>query len=224
MQTTKTNTKVNVMKRVIMMVAVALLAITTVNAQSHKFFWFGAKAGLTSTAANVEMDSESLQGVFDGAMGYNAGLMFRFNLPISIFSLHLQPEIMYNWQQGDLKNEAGEVEIKDVALNELSLPVMAGVGMDLGLFNARVQAGPIVKFNSNATLNSENAAAINWQDVSYTWAAGLGIDLFNFIMVDFRYLGGWKEGMEPTNFGEIFNFDNVNQETSTWNISLGVMF
>jgi len=212
------------MKKVIMMVAVALMAISTVNAQSHKWFWMGAKAGLTSSATGVEMNGESIQGVFDGAMGYNAGLMFRLNVPMGIFSLHLQPEVMYNWQKGDLMNEAGQVEISDVTLNEFSIPVLAGAGLDLGLFNARVQAGPVVKFNSNAALAGGNTAAINWQDVSYTWAAGLGIDLFNFIMVDFRYLGGWKEGMEPKNIGELFNFDNINQETNTWYVSLGIMF
>lgn len=209
-----------------MMVAVALMAISTVNAQSHRWFWMGAKAGLTSSATGVEMNGESIQGVFDGAMGYNAGLMFRLNAPLGIFSLHLQPEVMYNWQQGELKNEAGQVEIKDVTLNEFSVPVLAGMGLDLGLFNARVQAGPVVKFNSNAALSGENAntAAINWQDVSYTWAAGVGLDLFNFIMVDFRYLGGWKEGCEPKNVGELFNFENINQETNTWYVSLGIMF
>lgn len=209
-----------------MMVAVALMAITTVNAQSHRWFWMGAKAGLTSSATNVEMSGDQIQGVFDGAMGYNAGLMFRLNAPLGIFSIHLQPEIMYNWQKGELKNEAGQVEIKDVTLNEFSVPVLAGMGLDLGLFNARVQAGPVVKFNSNAALSGENAnaAPIDWQDVSYTWAAGLGIDLFNFIMVDFRYLGGWKEGCEPKNIGELFNFENVNQETNTWYVSLGIMF
>lgn len=209
-----------------MMVAVALLAISTVNAQSHKWFWLGAKAGLTSTASGVEMDSESLQGVFDGAMGYNAGLMFRFNVPISIFSINLTPEVMYNWQKGDLKNEAGEIEIKDVSLNELSIPVMAGIGMDLGLFNARAQAGPVITFNSNASLTGPNAntAGINWQDVSYTWAAGAGIDLFNFIMVDFRLLGGWKAGCEPQTIADLFNFDNINGETNTWYVSLGIMF
>lgn len=209
-----------------MMVAVALMAITTVNAQSHRWFWMGAKAGLTSSATNVEMSGDQIQGVFDGAMGYNAGLMFRLNAPLGIFSIHLQPEIMYNWQKGELKNEAGQVEIKDVTLNEFSVPVLAGMGLDLGLFNARIQAGPVVKFNSNAALSGENAnaAPIDWQDVSYTWAAGLGIDLFNFIMVDFRYLGGWKEGCEPKNIGELFNFENVNQETNTWYVSLGIMF
>ena len=215
------------MKKILVMAAICLMAVSTANAQSHKWFWFGAKAGLTSTASNVQMDGESIQGVFDGAMGYNAGLMFRLNVPISIFSIHLQPEVMYNWQKGDLKNpQTGKVEIKDVAMNELSLPVLAGIGMDLGLFNARFQAGPVVKFNSNAVLGSTNAhsEAIDWQDVSYTWAAGAGIDLFNFLMVDFRYLGGWKEGCEPKNFGELFNFDNVNQETNTWYVSLGVMF
>lgn len=214
------------MKKVIMMVAVALMAITTVNAQSHRWFWMGAKAGLTSSATNVEMSGDQIQGVFDGAMGYNAGLMFRLNAPLGIFSIHLQPEIMYNWQKGELKNEAGQVEIKDVTLNEFSVPVLAGMGLDLGLFNARIQAGPVVKFNSNAALSGENAnaAPIDWQDVSYTWAAGLGIDLFNFIMVDFRYLGGWKEGCEPKNIGELFNFENVNQETNTWYVSLGIMF
>ena len=215
------------MKKIFMMAVVCLLAVSTVNAQSHKWFWFGAKAGLTSTASNVQMDGESIQGVFDGAMGYNAGLMFRLNVPISIFSLHLQPEVMYNWQKGDLKNpETGKVEIKDVAINELTLPILAGVGMDLGLFNARVQAGPVVTFNSNASLTGPNAdtAAINWQDVSYTWAAGAGIDLFNFLMVDFRLLGGWKEGCAPKSIGDLFNFDNINGETNTWYVSLGVMF
>lgn len=215
------------MKKIFMMAVVCLLAVSTVNAQSHKWFWVGAKAGLTSTASNVEMDGESIQGVFDGAMGYNAGLMFRLNVPISIFSIHLQPEVMYNWQKGDLKNpQTGKVEIKDVAINELTLPILAGVGMDLGLFNARVQAGPVVTFNSNASLTGPNAntAAINWQDVSYTWAAGAGIDLFNFLMVDFRLLGGWKEGCAPKSIGDLFNFDNINGETNTWYVSLGVMF
>ena len=211
------------MKKFLLAVAVLVMGIATVNAQSHKWFWFGPKAGLTSTASQVQFDGESLKGVIDGATGYNAGLMFRLNVPIGIFSLHLQPELMYNWQKGDLKNpETGKVQIKDVTLNEFNVPVLAGVGMDLGLFNARVQAGPVVQFNSpTAFADIKNA---NWEDVSYTWAAGVGLDLFSFIMVDFRYLGGWNPGCEPTKFGEIFNFDNINQETSTWYVSVGLMF
>lgn len=206
-----------------MMVAVALMAITTVNAQSHRWFWVGAKAGLTSSATGIQMDSESIQGVFDGAMGYNAGLMFRLNAPLGIFSLHLQPEVMYNWKKGQFQNSENGVK-QDITLNEFSIPVLAGAGLDLGLFNARVQAGPVVKFNSNMALTGENAnvAGINWNDVSYTWAAGVGIDLFNFLMVDFRYLGGWL--VEPRNIAELFNFDNVNPETNTWYVSLGMMF
>ena len=205
-----------------MMVAVALMAITTVNAQSHRWFWVGAKAGLTSSASDVQMDADGIQGVFDGAMGYNAGLMFRLNAPLGIFSIHLQPEVMYNWQQGQFSNNNGVQQ--DITLNEFTIPVLAGVGMDLGLFNARVQAGPVVKFNSDMALTGANAnvAGINWNDVSYTWAAGVGIDLFNFLMVDFRYLGGWFE--EPHNIAELFNFDNINPETNTWYVSLGVMF
>ena len=211
------------MKKVIMMVAVALMAITTVNAQSHRWFWIGAKAGLTSSATGIQMDGESIQGVFDGAMGYNAGLMFRLNAPLGIFSLHLQPEVMYNWKKGQFQNSENGVK-QDITLNEFSIPVLAGAGLDLGLFNARVQAGPVVKFNSNMALTGENAnvAGINWNDVSYTWAAGVGIDLFNFLMVDFRYLGGWL--VEPRNIAELFNFNNVNPETNTWYVSLGMMF
>ena len=210
------------MKKVIMMVAVALMAITTVNAQSHRWFWIGAKAGLTSSASNVQMDGDGIQGVFDGAMGYNAGLMLRLNAPLGIFSIHLQPEIMYNWQKGQF-NQTNGVQ-QEITLNEFSIPVLAGLGMDLGLFNARVQAGPVVKFNSNMAITGENAnvAGINWNDVSYTWAAGVGIDLFNFLMVDFRYLGGWL--VEPRNIAELFNFNNVNPETNTWYVSLGLMF
>ena len=209
------------MKKILLAMAVLVMGVATVNAQSHKWFWFGAKAGLTSTATDVTMDGDSLQGVLDGAQGYNAGLMFRLNLPISIFSLHLQPELMYNWQKGDFTNKEG-VKLEDVALNSFNVPVLAGLGMDLGLFNARVQAGPVVKFNSNAPIAGGDTAAINWQDVSYTWAAGLGIDLFNFLMVDFRYIGGWLQ--EPKNLGELFNFENINKETNTWYVSLGIMF
>lgn len=211
------------MKKIIMLVGIALMTVTTVNAQSYNWFWMGAKAGLSSNATDVKVDGDSLQGVFDGAMGYNAGLMFRFNAPLGIISAHIQPELMYNWKKGDLKNEAGEIEIKDVSLNEFSIPVMAGIGMDIGLFNARVQAGPVITFNSTAPIAGEDSK-IDWQDVSYTWAAGFGIDLFNFLMVDFRYLGGWNEGMEPKKFGDLFNFDNINKETDTWYISLGIMF
>ena len=209
------------MKKILLAMAVLVMGVATVNAQSHKWFWFGAKAGLTSTATDVTMDGDSLQGVLDGAQGYNDGLMFRLNVPISIFSLHLQPELMYNWQKGDFTNKEG-VKLEDVALNSFNVPVLAGVGMDLGLFNARVQAGPVVKFNSNAPIAGGDTAAINWQDVSYTWAAGLGIDLFNFLMVDFRYIGGWLQ--EPKNLGELFNFENINKETNTWYVSLGIMF
>ncbi len=209
------------MKKFLLAMAVLVMSVATVNAQSHKWFWFGAKAGLTSTATDVTLEGESLQGVLDGAQGYNAGLMFRFNLPISIFSLHLQPELMYNWQKGDFTNNEG-VKLENVALNSFNVPILAGLGIDLGLFNARVQAGPVIKFNSNAPIAGGDTAAINWQDVSYTWAAGLGIDLFNFLMVDFRYLGGWLQ--EPKNFGELFNFDNINKETNTWYVSLGIMF
>ena len=209
-----------------MLVAVALMAISTVNAQSHKWFWMGAKAGLSSNAAVETLTGEAIQDVLDGAMGYNAGLMFRLNVPMGIFSLHLQPEIMLNWQKGQLKNEAGKVELGNLTLNKFNVPVLAGAGLDLGLFNARVQAGPVVQFNSNALLAdiATNPEAANWSDVSYTWAAGVGVDIFNFIMVDFRYLGGWNEGCAPTNFGELFNFENINKEANAWYVSLGIMF
>lgn len=212
------------MKKLILVVAVALMAMTTVNAQSHGWFWMGAKAGLTSNATGVTMDGESIQGVINGAMGYNAGLMFRLNVPIAIFSVHVQPELMYGWQNVGLTGNKEKFEIQNVTLNELSVPVLAGVGIDLGLFNARVQAGPVIQFNSTAPVFGQSSAPIDWQDVSYTWAAGAGIDLFNFLMVDFRYLGGWNEGMEPKAFADLFNFENVNKETDTWYVSLGVMF
>jgi opacity protein-like surface antigen len=210
------------MKKIIMLVAVALMAISTVNAQSHKWFWMGAKAGLTSSASDVQMDGDAIQGVFDGAMGYNAGLMFRLNVPMGIFSIHLQPEVMYNWQKGEMKDAAGQLQ--NATLNQFSLPVLAGLGLDLGLFNARVQAGPVIQSNQSIAISGATSTPINWSDVSYTWAAGAGIDLFNFIMVDFRYLGGWKPGCEPKSVADLFNFDNINQETNTWYVSLGIMF
>ena len=212
------------MKKILLTLAVALMAVTTINAQSHGWFWFGPKAGMTSNVdvSNIK-DADGAVSTFEGAQSYSAGIMTRFNLPLSIFSLHLQPELMYGWTKGSLKDANGEnVAVKDFTVNNFDIPVLAGVGMDLGLFNARVQAGPVVQFNSPASF--AEIKNVNWTDATYTWAAGVGIDLFNFIMIDARMIGGWKEGMEPTNFGEIFNFDNVNKETNTWTLSIGVMF
>ena len=208
------------MKKFLLAMAVLVMGIATVNAQSHKWFWFGPKAGLTSVSENFDLTADNVQNIWDNAVGYNAGLMFRLNVPIGIFSLHLQPELMYNWTKGTFKND--KFDVSKVTVNQFSIPVLAGAGLDLGLFNARVQAGPVVKFNSSETL--ENTGKVDWKDVTYTWAAGVGIDLFNFIMIDARMIGGWKDGMEPTNFGEIFNFDNVDKETNTWTLSIGVMF
>lgn len=207
------------MKKALIALAVIFMGAATVNAQSHDWFWFGIKGGITSTATDVELDIENVQTVLDGAQNYSAGIMTRFNLPLSILSIHLQPELMYNWQKGQLNDV-------NVTLNSFNIPVLAGVGLDLGLFNARVQAGPVVKFNSSHSFNNagQNNAPIDWSDVTYSWAAGVGIDLFNFIMVDFRYLGGWQQGMEPTKIGELFDFERINKETSTWNVTLGIMF
>lgn len=215
------------MKKILIALVVVLMSAASVNAQGHGWFWFGLKGGMTSNATEVDFTAEDMQATFDGAQGYSAGIMTRFNLPMSIFSIHIQPELMYNWQKGALKNEeSGKIEVADFTVNNFSIPVLAGVGLDLGLFNARVQAGPVVQFNSTNSLDNLNneTAPIDWKDVTYSWAAGVGIDLFNFIMVDFRYLGGWMEGMAPKKFGELFEFDRINKETSTWNLTLGIMF
>ena len=206
------------MKRFLLAMAVLVMGIATVNAQSHKWFWFGPKAGLTSVSENFDLTADNVQNIWDNAVGYNAGLMFRLNVPMGIFSLHLQPELMYNWTKGTFKND--KFDVSKVTVNQFSIPVLAGAGLDLGLFNARVQAGPVVQFNSPASF--AEIQNVNWTDTTYTWAAGVGIDLFNFIMVDFRYLGGWNEA--PTNIGELFNFENINPEANSWNISVGVMF
>jgi len=217
------------MKKIIVTLAVILMSASALMAQSHGWFWFGPKAGFTSNASNVKLNADGAKQVFNDAQNFNAGLMFRFNAPVGIFSLHLQPELMYNWKRGQFSSNEGSannVNVKDFKINEFSIPVLAGVGLDLGLFNARVQAGPSVKFNSDVTV--ENATAknngINWKDVTYSWAADVGVDIFNFIMIDVRYLGGWKEGMEPKTIGELFKFDNIDKKTDTWNLSVGIMF
>ncbi|MDY3979594.1 MAG: outer membrane beta-barrel protein [Tidjanibacter sp.] len=214
------------MKKLFLSFAVVMLGLTAVSAQSEGNFFFGPKAGLTTDMQDVKFTTDGAKEVWDGSQNYNAGIMFRANLPLSIFSLHLQPELMYHWQKGQFTKDDGttKFEPKGMTINSFSIPILAGAGIDLGLFNARIQVGPTIKFNSQATFEGGEGNKIDWKDVSYTWAAGAGIDLFSFIMIDFRYLGGWNEGQEPTKFTELFEFERINKDTKTWNISIGLMF
>lgn len=207
------------MKKVILLFIVIAMSVGTVVAQgkkkdSNKWFWVGAKAGMVSEANKLN---------FDAATGFNAGFTFRFNLPFSIFSVNLTPEILYNWSKFT-PSEGSDFEPGTIKIREFSAPVLLGFGIDLGLFNARVQAGPVFSFGSKVSLNGGDLGSIGdeFSTPLYSWALGFGIDLFNFVMVDFRYLGGWKE--DPEKFFDIFKFSKIDTANKSWSLSVGVMF
>lgn len=80
------------MKKIFSILALAfLLAVVPANAQLDKGFNFGVKAGLNFT--NMSNPNDAFQkGFLKTYTGFNAGLVFNFNLPLGF---EISPELLY---------------------------------------------------------------------------------------------------------------------------------
>lgn len=154
----------------ISLIALALLATTTLFSQDPKF---GLKAGLNA--------SKLTNANYDWRAGVHGGLLAHIHVTPA-FSL--QPEIMYSSQGGkytDVLNQ--EVTRK---LNYVNVPVLLQYNFDNGF---RLQGGPQIGFllaakdkigdvNSNR-VNTDNFNSVDFSvplGVSYLSYSGLGVD------------------------------------------------
>lgn len=190
---------------------------------------FGLKAGLSTT--NVKMkdlitltsgETEYTVDALKGAnYGFHGGAFVRF----SLMGFYIQPELLFasrtdEYKVTDLNDPASEI-IKKQQFNQLDLPIM--LGAKLG--PVRLNAGPSARLliNSPKDLIDNPDFKAMYNNLTFGYQAGLGIDIIKRITVDLRYEGSLQKYQTQIQnlAGEKFKLDD---RPNAFLLSVGIMF
>lgn len=187
---------------------------------------FGIKAGINT--GNFRAKSDVV--INDARTGYHAGVFTR----LSLLGLHIQPELVYNWNKYDMNvwnkytawKPGGMSEEENRNLNlfkskitvqTLEVPVLVGIEI---LF-LRLNAGPVFNIMNKTTTSGGIVTDADVLKPSVSFAAGAGIDLMKFSF-DVRFNGQIKRSQNNLTIGtERRNFKSNFQG---WTFSLGYKF
>ncbi|MDR1680274.1 MAG: PorT family protein [Prevotellaceae bacterium] len=166
------------MKRTLTIVLLMMMA--TAGIARSPFFSFGPKAALNSSkfATTVSELQSSLR------PGFDVGLFFRF----SIKSLYIQPEVLYSFKSSDLTEMSEQIRNRTQSFD---VPVLLGYELvDLSVINLRLFVGPRLSFAAGDNLKEVGekfGRELKAAPFCLAAQAGVGIDLFYRLTVDFRY-------------------------------------
>lgn len=191
------------------LLAIAILP-NTVSGQ----FSFGVTAGLSTSDIDNEQVNIILQDVdqfkisaTEARYGIHAGV---FSI-IQIDGFYMMPEIIFNSSKVEYEitdlDQSGEVYsvYRDETFQKLDLGLMMGAKM--GILRAGI--GPVghVHLDNVSQLWNVEGYDQNFQDLTWGWQAGLGLDIL-FAHLDIRYEGNLSKFGDHMNFfGQDFHFD-----------------
>jgi opacity protein-like surface antigen len=178
------------MKRIIVIFLAFILALP-----AFSQFKFGLKAGVSTT--NLKMEnlktlvsgntSYTVEALKTAKYGFHAGAFVR----VSLGGFYLQPELLFTsrtdvYQVTDLSNPLQSIEHKQ-QFNRLDLPVMLGVHLG----PLRINAGPSARLliNSPKDLITNPDFKTMYNNLTFGYQAGIGVDFLKRITVDLRYEG-----------------------------------
>jgi hypothetical protein len=206
---------------IVLSVFLALPAFSQVN--------FGLKAGVSTT--NVKMEdvktltsgeTEYLVNAIKGAnYGFHAGAFVRF----SVFGFYIQPELVFasrtdEYTVADGENPTAET-IKKQQFNQLDLPIL--LGAKLG--PVRLNAGPAARLliNSPKDLITDPDFKAMYNDLTFGYQAGIGVDIIKKITLDLRYEGSLQKYQTKieNEAGTKFTLDD---RPNAFLLSVGIMF
>ncbi len=180
------------MKKIILSAAVALLAITGVQAQTS----FGLKAGLNASTASVEgLNSSNVKSLF----GANGGFFATIPVEKNFF---VQPELAFSMEGARYENAVGPST--EARINLINLPIMLKYVTKSGLY---FEGGPQVGLIISAKAKTGSAPELNFEDnlnsVSMAAGGGIGYKFSDAVGVGARYMFGVrniaKDGGARTN-------------------------
>ncbi len=212
------------MKRLIVIILVILVAVP-----AFSQIKFGLKAGVSTT--NVKMadlktltsgnTSYTVEAIKNANYGFHAGAFVRF----SLMGFYLQPELLFTsrtdeYRVTDLSNPLQSIETKQ-QFNRLDLPVMLGVRLG----PLRINAGPSARLliNSPKDLISNPDFKSMYNNLTFGYQAGLGVDFLKRITLDLRYEGsltGFQNQIDEAGNGKI----KLDDRPNAFLLSVGLVF
>lgn len=219
-------------KKTILILSLVLVS-HLVNAQ---FVRLGVKGGINVSSLKVNSTSVILDGHDDlliekgeARIGLHLGVVSR----IQVMGLFIQPELIFTQSRGELLVSSlpdAEAErmtkYAEQTFNKLDIPVM--VGWTFGKFRAGI--GPVASFMINhhdqleQEMNSMHIGPVKnkYNTATFGYQVGLGIDLFKYMTLDFKYEGNLSKISNGLTISDKFySFDQRNPQ---YIISIGVLF
>lgn len=202
---------------IVLSVFLALPAFSQVN--------FGLKAGVSTT--NVKMDDVKtltsgeteylVNAIKEANYGFHAGAFVRF----SLLGFYIQPELLFASRTDEYKIVEGvETEIVKQQFNQLDLPIM--LGAKLG--PVRLNAGPAARLliNSPKDLIDHPDFKAMYNNLTFGYQAGIGVDIVKKITLDLRYEGSLQKYQTKIDAGgEKVTLDD---RPNAFLLSVGIMF
>jgi len=140
--------------------------------------------------------------------GVHVGFFAQFKGP----KFFVQPEVLYNASKVDYKlDDIGDIGIVKDLVTETYQSLDIPVNMGLRLGPLRFQGGPVahVFIGSDSELNDIASYDPDFDKLTFGWQAGLGIDIWKFI-IDLKYEGNFSQwGSHFNFFGRDYSFDQA---------------
>ena len=184
--------------------AVAIAAVLSTDADARRF---GIKAGVNVTDLNTENIDAS------GALGYQAGLSWQFDLPLGFA---IQPDILYHVQ-------ATKFDQVESQLQQGFIKVPVNIQWGLRLANKKIRVfGQASPYASYAVKIDGADGYVALDDVKrLTYGAGLGAGVqLGFLQLTAQYNWAFGNELKGKDFDTLFAKSNSNGYT----VSLAFMF
>ena len=173
---------------------------------------FGVKGGLSTydlgvnDALNITTGSNTFQlNVDDSKYGYHLGIVLQGRIGNFI----IQPEVVFNSNTVDfsLDQLPNGSQILTERYQNLDIPFLLG----LSAGPMRLMAGAVGHYflKSTSELSDIETYQQKFDDLTYGWQAGIGVDVLN-LMLDIRYEGNFSKFGDHIVFaGESYAFDHA---------------
>jgi opacity protein-like surface antigen len=192
---------------------------------------FGIKAGLSTTSLKMQdlktLTSGDTRYTVDVLKGANYGFHGGAFVRLSLMGFYIQPELLFTsrtdeYKVSDVTSPQSTVEIiKKQQFNRLDLPVMLGAKFG----PVRLNVGPSARLliNSPKDLIDDPDFKAMYNNFTFGYQAGLGIDIIKRITVDLRYEGSLQKYQTQIEnlTGEEFKLDD---RPNAFLLSVGIMF
>ena len=194
----------------ILIIFCLITAVITVRAQNNTFR-VGLKAGIAKYDYGLRQininDSKSFTlSIINDNVGFLGGAVFQLKLGKFV----IQHEVLFNTSKVNYSISNRNFSLADTLLSEsyqdLDIPLM--LGFKSGII--RLIAGPVghLHLSSTSELFQIDSYQSNFEKLQYGWQAGLGLDIWKF-MIDVRYEGNFSKFGDHISFGgRRYNFND----------------